>query len=581
MKTFIRALISCVLLTTALRAQWAPQAIQQFTGTNFLDLFGFSVAGAGDLDGDGVPDYAVGTPGDSSGGIGAGAVHVYSGATGNLIYALMGDSVFTRMGTSVANAGDVNGDGVPDIIAGSGATAQNLSFPGGARIFSGATGALLLTFVGQTPGEEAGHSVAGLGDVNGDGIPDVAVGAPWAGNGGLFHSGAAYILSGGTGEILFSFFGDVAGGHLGDSVAGVGDINGDGVPDFAIGIPFGPNSVVLNGAARVYSGSTGDLLFILGGATTSSIRFGFSVSGAGDVNRDGTPDVIVGAPANLGVGSARVYSGATGALLHTFSGNSTLDPLFGYAVAGAGDVDGDGFDDVIVSNPGDNTMGSNSGGVHVFSGRTGALVFSAFGAEMGEQLGFSVAGVGDVNDDGAADVLAGAPFSFATFFSQVGAARVYSVPPHLAPCAAGNVGEGMGGPYDVLFVNGSSGGLPRIVDVDVGAPFTLAMNPPPTNPFPAPFALGAFIGLPDATDVTPLPFGIGDSCLPATPGYPGYFILTNSFVAPPNGPVTSTPTPWAWSHQGLPFPFTLTLQGVIHGTPSLVQLTNAVALRIR
>ncbi len=92
------------------------------------------------------------------------------------------------------------------------------------------------------------------------------------------------------------------------------------------------------------------------------------------------------------------------------------------------------------------------------------------------------------------------------------------------------MGEGAGGPYDVLFVNGSSGELARVVDLDLGSPFTLDVLQPPTNPFPAPFALGAYLGLPSASDITPLPFGVGNSCLPAIPGYPGDFILTNSFT---------------------------------------------------
>ncbi|HGY90471.1 MAG TPA: VCBS repeat-containing protein [Planctomycetes bacterium] len=582
MEALIRMFAIVSVLGGALLGQWTPQVIQQFTGAAAYDHMGSSVATLNDVDGDGLPDVVVGISGDDSAAPYAGAVHVYSGATGGLIHAFTGDSVINRLGSAVAAAGDVDGDGVTDIIAGAETSSVNGAGAGAAVVYSGATGAILHTLAGQTPVGLFGHSVAGLGDLDGDGLGDFAVGAPLSNSGGGLESGTTLVYSGATGTPIFTFSGSTPLAHHGWSISNAGDVNGDGVSDLVVGIPHvANNGANSDGQVRVYSGATGGILYIFDDSAPPSLE-GFSVSGAGDVNGDGFSDIIVGTPPPVnGMGIVRVYSGATGQILHVFPESSPAYLGYGHTVAGAGDVNADGFDDVVFADNSNSANGVLSGYAEVRSGKTGALLFLVRGSSY-EALGSSLAAVGDLNADGASEVIIGAPgLDIFANPPPTGAARIYSLPPHLGACGEGTVGEGQGGPFDVLLVNGTAGSPSRIVDVGLDAPFTLTMLQPPANPFPAPFAIGAYIGLSDVGDVTPLPFGAGNACIPAIPGNPGYFVLTNSFIPPPNGLVSSTPTPWSWSHGGLPFPFTLTLQGVIQGTPSLVQLTNAVALRIR
>ena len=169
---------------------------------------------------------------------------------------------------------------------------------------------------------------------------------------------------------LYTFYGDSAGDEFGWSLSGAGDVNGDGVPDFIVGVRLDDNNGKNSGSARVFSGFDGSVLFTFNGDSADD-RFGTSVSGAGDVDGDGFADLIVGAfrDDNNGTdsGSARVLSGFDGSVLHTFDGDSAGD-IFGFSVSGAGDVDGDGFDDLIVGAPFDDNNGTDSGSARVIAG---------------------------------------------------------------------------------------------------------------------------------------------------------------------------------------------------------------------
>ena len=158
--------------------------LYRFENDPFVSFFGVSVSGAGDVNGDGVPDLVVGSPADSSNGANSGRAWVYSGANGAVLYTFDGDPG-DILGFEVSGAGDVNDDGFDDLIVGAEFDGSNLTASGSVRVFSGFDGSVLYNFEGDAGGDRFGHSVSGVGDVNGDGIPDFFAGSVQGGaNGG-------------------------------------------------------------------------------------------------------------------------------------------------------------------------------------------------------------------------------------------------------------------------------------------------------------------------------------------------------------------------------------------------------------
>ena len=324
------------------------------------------------------------------------------------LYTFTGDGNF---GSSVSGAGDVNGDGKADLIVGD--PASSFSDSGSAHVFSGSDGSVLYKFDGEVASNDFfGSSVSGAGDVNGDGMADLIVGVSGEDNNGL-SSGNARVFSGNDGSVLYNFDGDDSFASLGESVSDAGDVNGDGRADMIVGG---------NGFARVFSGSNGSILYHFEG--NEGDQFGFSVSGAGDVDGDGTPDLIVGAPGQLffssDTGDAHVFSGSDGSVLYNFGGDSVTEQ-FGASVSSAGDVNGDGKDDLIVGAPFDDDNGFNSGSVRVLSGSDGSVLYIFDGDGSSRLFGGSVSGVGDVNGEGKADLIIGNPNG-----NSNGTARVFS-----------------------------------------------------------------------------------------------------------------------------------------------------------
>ncbi len=229
-------------------------------------------------------------------------------------------------------------------------------------------------------------------------------------------------------DVALERHGETAGDRLGTAVAACGDVDDDGAPDWIVGAPKananGPNS----GSAFVWSGRTGALLHRFDGAS-SGVEFGAAVAGAGDVNGDGHADLIVGAPRRsvglLSNGEALVLSGADGSVLHTITGHMQFG-FTGSAVAGAGDVDGDLHDDFLVATPYDDAGGgTDAGTVMLYSGATGALIRAHHGDTAGAHFGAALHGGLDVNGDGRGDYVIGAPEDWSNG-TDAGIARVYS-----------------------------------------------------------------------------------------------------------------------------------------------------------
>jgi len=321
-----------------------------------------------------------------------------------------------RFAEAVAGIGDVNGDGVTDLLVGAPfqILGGNLN-QGRAFVFSGANRSLLVTLDHPAPQGLAlfGSAVAGAGDVNRDGRADLLVGAPGQRVGGRADQGQAYVLSGADGRLLLTFDNPIpqAEAAFGAAVAGAGDVNGDGAPDLLVGAPEQDVGSRSNqGQAFVFSGADASLLRTLDDPDPrSSGRLGSAVAGAGDVNGDGAPDLLVG---NSFGAVVLVFSGADGSVLRTLDRPPPNARSFGRAVAGIGDVNGDGAPDLLVGAPNADAGGeADQGRAFVFSGadasllRTLDLPFPQFGAHLGSAVGAA----GDVNGDGASDLLVGAP----------------------------------------------------------------------------------------------------------------------------------------------------------------------------
>ena len=364
--TWALLVMGCLVVAVPARAQ---TTLYTFNGDSVGDFFGVSVSGAGDVNGDGFADLIVGAAQDDNNGADAGSARVLSGLNGSVLYTFNGDSPFDFFGVSVSGAGDVDGDGYADLIVGARGDDNNGERSGSARVFSGLDGSILYTFDGDSAADTFGASVSGAGDVNGDGFADLIVGAAQDDNNG-FSSGSARVFSGLDGSILFTFDGDSAIDLFGISVSGAGDVDGDGFADLIVGARRDDNNGDSSGSARVFSGADGSVLYTFNGDSPFDF-FGGSVSGAGDVDGDGFADLIVGAHLddNNGTdsGSARVFSGFDGSVLYTFDGDSAFDQ-FGVSVSGAGDVNADGFADLIVGAFQDDHNGTDSGSARVISG---------------------------------------------------------------------------------------------------------------------------------------------------------------------------------------------------------------------
>ena len=412
----------CLLAWCALAV--APALAQTITHVPLFTIdddsggagLGLAVSGAGDVNGDGIPDLIVGGPGvfnspfyDSTI---SGTARVYSGSDGSVLYSFDGDSVGDRFGFSVSGAGDINGDGFADVIVGAPADGVDATTSGSVRVFSGVDGSVLYDFEGDSVGDRFGGSVSAAGDVNGDGVPDLIVGASHRDDNNGTNAGRVQVFSGSDGSVIYTFDGDsFSDPFFGNSVSGAGDVNGDGTPDLIVGAQVG------NGRARVFSGSDGSVLYNFDGDSLND-GFGGSVSGAGDLNGDGFDDLIVGAP-NAGgpfSGLARVFSGVDGSVLYNLEVG--FPSSLGTSVSDVGDVNGDGVPDLIVGAPSDGNFGIVgddfffSGSARLFSGVDGSQIYNFIGDSIGDLFGWSVSGLGDINGDGVDDFVVGAGVQF-------------------------------------------------------------------------------------------------------------------------------------------------------------------------
>jgi hypothetical protein len=467
--------------------------INGINGINEYPSLDLSVSDAGDVNGDGFDDLVIrrATYNNAdtfsyvvfgqAGGFGASFnLSTLDGSNGFVINGINDAGPYS--GGSVSSAGDVNGDGIDDLIVG---VPQFVYYPNpgmsyvvfgqaggfGASLnvstLDGSNGFLINSRTRSLSlGESLGWSVSDAGDVNGDGIDDLIIGAPDATLNGQVYTGASYVVFGQTGGFEatldlstldgsngFAINGINQNDRLGRSVSDAGDVNGDGIDDLIIGAPStDPNGQSSARSSYVVFGQAGGFdatldLSTLDGSNGFAINginagdfLGGSVTSAGDINGDGFDDLIIGAPSTdpngqSSAGSSYVVFGQVEGFDATMD-LSTLDGSNGFVINGinagdflggsvssAGDVNGDGIDDLIIGAPGTDPNGqSSAGSSYVVFGQAGGFDatldlstldgsngFVINGINAGDFLGGSVSSAGDINGDGFDDLIIGAP----------------------------------------------------------------------------------------------------------------------------------------------------------------------------
>ncbi|MFX0052038.1 MAG: integrin alpha [Candidatus Hermodarchaeota archaeon] len=461
----------------SLNLQWGMDtdlsaANASFIGEDAFDHSGYSVAGAGDVNADGFDDLLIGAYTDDDGGDNAGQTYLILGrstvewqmdldlSAANASF--IGEDATDASGVSVAGAGDVNADGFDDFLIGAYENNDGGSNAGQTYLILGRADVSLwngsspldlsyanASFIGENADDRSGVSVAGAGDVNADGFDDFLIGASLDDDGGS-NAGQTYLILGRpTAEWQMdldlsaanaSFIGEDTEDRSGESVAGAGDVNADGFDDLLIGAHQDDDG----------GSNAGQTYLILGRATAewqmdldlsaanasfigedSEDHSGRSVAGAGDVNTDGFDDLLIGAhqddDGGSNAGQTYLILGRPTAEWQMDLDLSTANASFigedsedhsGRSVAGAGDVNTDGFDDFLIGAPQDEDGAIFAGQTYMILGRPTAewqmdldlSTANAFfiGENSGDHSGRSVAGVGDVNADGFDDLLIGA-----------------------------------------------------------------------------------------------------------------------------------------------------------------------------
>ncbi|MBN1349598.1 FG-GAP repeat protein [candidate division KSB1 bacterium] len=460
---FFLSLVTLFQFTATAQSYLSPGA--SFLGVQYAERIGYHLHTAGDVNGDGFDDFLIGTFHNSSRGFNSGAAYLILGGESwqnNRVLTsadarFIGASEYDAVGYYLGGGGDINGDGYDDMLIGAPAGDENVfENPGHLYIVFGRARAnwgfdFVLpysadaSFTGENQHDLAGISTAIVGDINGDGYDDFVCGAAFNDYGGT-DAGKVYLFLGKSGgwargvnlnQAHASFYGPAYNSQAGYSVDGVGDVNGDGIPDFAIGargegavyLIFGRRDVGWGKNVRL---SQADVIFYRYDYRDWS---GWRVSGAGDVNGDGFDDILIGSPINTyccnEAGMVYLIFGRSGGWNRNLAQadvafiGEAKDDQAGWDVQGAGDVNGDGYADLVIGAWHNDSNGEDSGKLYLIKGKPygwqqktylSTISDSFVGRNKGEYTGFSVAGAGDVNGDGWSDIVTSAPYNSQMYY---------------------------------------------------------------------------------------------------------------------------------------------------------------------
>lgn len=390
---------------------------------------GFSIASAGDIDADGLDDIVLGARDATLDTLESGAAQVYLGREDGvpiLDWAGQPDLEEARYGESVAGVGDVDADGFDDVMVGA-AEYQAASGTGRLYLYHGSANGLpaeaTWTADSTQRGSWLGRWVSAAGDIDADGYADVVVGDKYYDTPAIDGGRIALYRGGPTGLPAapdWEYMSDTTRAYLGFSVAGAGDVNGDGFDEIIAGASFSDEDVWRAGRIWLFEGGAGGLSAEAAWTVTGDSEgamLGYPVARMGDVDGDGYADVGAGAIGWADVGQACAWYGSAMGLPESASWSTMGEQTgeeYGYGVTGAGDLDADGFDDLLVSARNFTDTAEQEGRVLVFRGGADGLdtesAWQRTSGQAGATLGSSVASAGDANGDGFPDLLLGAEY---------------------------------------------------------------------------------------------------------------------------------------------------------------------------
>nr|MCW1930300.1 integrin alpha [Candidatus Kerfeldbacteria bacterium] len=442
----------CILFSPAAHASTSLAEFKaMISDTSDVNYAGSVVASAGDVNNDGYDDFLVGADGNDEVATNAGAVYLIYGESSQLTSASLSTAIqFTGevsedyAGIAFSTAGDVNNDGYDDILIGAAFNDDSGSNAGAVYLIYGESSQLIssslstaIQFTGEAINDRAGLSVSSAGDVNNDGYDDILIGAYLNDDSGS-NAGAVYLIYGQSSQLTSSslstaiqFTGEVEGDVAGYSVSAAGDVNNDGYDDILIGAYLNDDSGSNAGAVYLIYGESSQLT---SASLSTAVQFtgeadgdaaGYSVSSAGDVNNDGYDDILIGAYLNddiiSGFGnsgaayliygeSSRLASASLSAAVK-FTGEA-MEDYAGISVSSAGDVNNDGYDDILIGAYLNDGSGTDAGAAYLIYGQSSQLTSASLstavqftGEAAGDVAGYSVSAAGDVNGDGFDDVL--------------------------------------------------------------------------------------------------------------------------------------------------------------------------------